>query len=84
MYSCKWLVTLCLCILLVCSTGCTDYRAGYNQAVQDVRQVRKSGNLASELAMKASVASGLIPTDSTKSADWNAGYREGLKEELAK
>ncbi len=72
--------------VLFCS-GCngyrepiTEYGQGYNHGVHETRELIKDhpvlGGLAAPLAP--------LSSDSSKSADWNAGYRAGIKAELNK
>lgn len=73
---------VCLCVL---TSGCfSDHSAGYDQAVRDVREARKRGDLAEEGGMQLLDAFQMAPVDPQKSADWNAGYRQGFREEVRK
>ncbi len=59
----------------------SDYAQGYRKGVQDVRELNRQG-LAARTAGELVNALDLIPTDASKSVDWNAGYRQGYKQEL--
>ncbi len=84
------LVGFCLLIALFivgCGPGgleITDYQQGYNQGVREVREMRKEGGWAANLGGQMAVALEMFPTRDNKSADWNAGYRQGIKDEMAK
>ena len=61
----------------------TDYQQGYNHGVREVREVRKSGGVLMEFGMQAADSFGIRSSNESKSADWNAGYQKGVKDELA-
>ena len=62
----------------------TDHQQGYNHGVREVREVRKSGGVLMEMGMQTANSLGVRPSNEKKSADWNAGYQQGVKDELAK
>lgn len=77
--------------LLASLSGCgpagleiTDHQQGYNHGVREVREVRKSGGVLMEMGMQTANSLGVRPSNEKKSADWNAGYQQGVKDELAK
>ncbi len=78
----------CVAFLLFAVIGCnggnpaTEYGRGYNKGVSDAREVQKSaGGL---VAAGAGTMMKILPGDSDKSADWNAGYRAGYNDEANK
>jgi len=78
-------------ILIACVVGCgpreeplSDYQLGYNHGIAEVRHLRANGSTIENWSAKAEVALGMLPVHEDKSDDWNAGYRLGIKEEMAK
>lgn len=66
------------------ATGCrSEYREGFNQAVDDVRKVRREGGVVGEAGMVIGNELGL-PGDESKSEEWNRGYQAGARSELRK
>ena len=60
----------------------TEYQQGYNAGVKDVQEThKKDGGFVTALG---SIAVQLLPGDPNKSADWNAGYRDGVWAEANK
>ena len=59
----------------------SQYAAGRKAGVQHVREMSKKGPIT-RAGMNAAKVIDLIPNDPNASADWNAGFRAGFKEEL--
>jgi hypothetical protein len=68
-------------VLWLYNTTFSDYARGRSAGVQQVRELNAQGFWARNAANLAK-ALDLIPTDPTKSPDWNAGYRQGFRDEL--
>jgi len=71
-------------VSLVCSLGCTDYDQGLRAGRNAARQARGAGG---ELAGHANnLVLQLMPgkVDSSKSNEWNAGFRDGYDKEVNK
>lgn len=76
---------LIIALVTPLTAGCnSDYNDGYSQAVREVREARRGGGFAAEAGMQILNGVDAIPTDPKKSADWNAGYRDGYRSELSK
>lgn len=60
----------------------TDFDQGFNAGVEAVREARQQKGILGELGMRGVAEFGLIPNDPKKSADWNAGARQGVAAEL--
>lgn len=82
---------LCVVVLLATSSGCkvavSDFQRGYNEGVSVIRHGRAQGGFEAFCftgGAQVMVAIDTIPTDKGKTADWNAGFRQGFKDELAR
>lgn len=57
----------------------SDHAQGFRAGVSSVRQARRDlgafGDVTANIALS-------LPTDRTKSEDWNAGFRAGVRDEL--
>ena len=64
------------------SSGCEGpaYNQGYQAGKSDVRKARQEGGLGTAILINVIPP----PQRSEKSADWNAGYRQGWTDELNK
>jgi hypothetical protein len=81
-----------LVIAIFCATliaGCdgrripvNDFNEGFNQGVEAVREIRQKQGPLGNLGLQAAEQIGVIPSDAKKSADWNAGFRQGFRNEL--
>jgi hypothetical protein len=81
----KLLLKCCGAWLFLLALGCnTDYQDGYREGVQDVRELRKEAGIVGEIGLQIMDDLGTVPVDEQKSADWNAGYREGVRRETKK
>jgi hypothetical protein len=59
-----------------------DFNEGFNQGVEAVREIRQKQGPLGNLGLQAAEQVGVIPSDAKKSADWNAGFRQGFRNEL--
>ncbi|MFO0865667.1 MAG: hypothetical protein U0744_13610 [Gemmataceae bacterium] len=74
-----------MCLALGCDgrrVPVNDFNQGFNQGVESVREVRHKQGPLGNLGLQAAEQIGVIPTNAKKSADWNAGFREGIRSEL--
>lgn len=81
------LLVALMCLALV--SGCdgrrvpvNDFNEGFNHGVEAVREIRHKRGPLGNLGLQAADQVGVIPSDTKKSADWNAGFRQGFRNEL--
>jgi len=87
--ACRGLLASACIALAFSAIGCdgrrvpvTEFDQGFNQGVEAVREVRQKQGPVGDIGMKAGAGLGLIPADPKKSPDWNAGFRQGIVNEL--
>lgn len=75
------LIVLMLVVLCVWfyQAELSDHAQGRNAGVAAVRQARRELGAFGDIATNIALA---MPADTEKSADWNAGFRAGVREEL--
>lgn len=59
----------------------SDYAQGRRAGVAVAREARRELDVLGDIAVNFMLG---MPTDHTRSADWNAGFRAGVREELAR
>jgi hypothetical protein len=59
-----------------------DFNEGFNQGIETVREIRQKQGPLGNLGLQAADQVGAIPSNAKKSADWNAGFRQGFRNEL--
>lgn len=65
------------------TAGCnTEYQQGYRQGQKEARELRKELGPFAKPAHELIEGVGIEPGIDGKSADWNRGYRQGLRDEF--
>ena len=70
-----------VCAFFFCATGCSDHAQGMSKGREDARNARGKYGQVGQAVGAAAV--GLAPGKPApnKSAEWNAGYRDGWQAE---
>lgn len=72
-----------LAAMTLLAAGCnTEYQQGYRQGQKEARELRKELGPFAKPAHQLTEGLGIEPGVDGKSADWNRGYRQGVRDEF--